>query len=160
MGDYKRNFVIGDIHGAYHAFRDCLAAVQFDYEKDLLICLGDVCDGWPQTKESIDEMLKMKHLVYILGNHDKWAFQWFLSKKVPDIWTSQGGNATMHSYREGIPEAHVNFMKRADYSTSLITKYLFMVVLTRQKQFTSRIRRCFYGTGVCFTRPLKMGNQE
>jgi serine/threonine protein phosphatase 1 len=110
-----RRFVIGDIHGAHKAFIDCLEGVDFDYDRDLLICVGDVCDGWPETKESIDEMLKMKNLVYLLGNHDKWGFEWFVRGAQPDIWTSQGGNATMHSYREGIPNAHVNFMKRAEY---------------------------------------------
>ncbi len=115
MGDFKRRFVVGDIHGAYKAFIDCLEAVHFDYENDLLVCLGDVCDGWPETKPAINEMLKIKNLVYILGNHDKWAFQWFLSKKSPDIWLSQGGHATRFSYQEGIPDAHIDFMKRADY---------------------------------------------
>lgn len=115
MGENKRRFVIGDIHGAYRAFKDCLDAVQFNYEHDLLVCLGDVCDGWPETKESIDEMLKMKNLVYILGNHDKWGYSWFLSKAAPDIWTNQGGNATIHSYRDGVPDTHIDFMKRADY---------------------------------------------
>ncbi len=115
MGDYKRRFVVGDIHGAYKAFTDCLKAVRFDYENDLLVCLGDVCDGWPETKPAINEMLKIKNLVYILGNHDKWAFQWFLSKKAPDLWLSQGGNATRFSYQDGIPDSHIDFMKRADY---------------------------------------------
>ncbi len=45
-----RTFVIGDIHGAYRALRQCLDRADFDYESDHLICLGDVCDGWPDTK--------------------------------------------------------------------------------------------------------------
>lgn len=115
MEKTDRRFVIGDIHGAYKAFRDCLEAVQFDYENDMLICLGDVCDGWPETRESIDELLKINQLVYLLGNHDKWGFGWFISGDSPDIWVGQGGDATMYSYRNGIPASHVDFMKRADY---------------------------------------------
>ncbi len=45
-----KTFVIGDIHGAYRALRQCLERSTFDFEKDRLICLGDVCDGWPETK--------------------------------------------------------------------------------------------------------------
>jgi serine/threonine protein phosphatase 1 len=54
-----RTFVIGDIHGAYRALRQCLQKAAFNYSNDHLICLGDVCDGWPETRESIDELLKI-----------------------------------------------------------------------------------------------------
>ena len=68
-----RSFVIGDIHGAYPALRQCLELCKFDYNSDLLICLGDVCDGWPQVKESVEELLKIRNLIYIMGNHDDLA---------------------------------------------------------------------------------------
>lgn len=113
MEKTKRRFVIGDIHGAYKALMDCLEAVDFDYENDLLVCLGDVCDGWPETREAIDEMMKMKNLVYLYGNHDKWGFEWFLGKSKPEIWTSQGGDATIYSYRDGVPESHKDFLEKA-----------------------------------------------
>ena len=45
---------MGDIHGAYRALRQCLQRAQFDDENDHLICLGDVCDGWPETKAVIE----------------------------------------------------------------------------------------------------------
>ena len=58
----NRVFVIGDIHGAYLALRQCLQRSDFDHENDQLICLGDVADGWPQTKECVDELLRINHL--------------------------------------------------------------------------------------------------
>jgi serine/threonine protein phosphatase 1 len=65
-----RKFVMGDIHGAYKALKQCLQISKFDYENDLLIQLGDVVDGYPQSFECVEELLKIKHLIAIKGNHD------------------------------------------------------------------------------------------
>ncbi|MCA9398849.1 MAG: metallophosphoesterase, partial [Candidatus Omnitrophica bacterium] len=54
-----RVFAIGDIHGAYKALIQCLERSGFDYQKDRLIVLGDVCDGYPQAKKCISELLKI-----------------------------------------------------------------------------------------------------
>jgi serine/threonine protein phosphatase 1 len=40
-----RTFAIGDIHGAYKAMMQCFERSGFDYKKDHLIVMGDVCDG-------------------------------------------------------------------------------------------------------------------
>lgn len=106
-----KTFVIGDIHGAYKALIQCLQRSNFDYEKDELICLGDVCDGWSQVKESIDELLKVKNIIYILGNHDWWTLKWITKGQVPDMWLDQGGRATVKSYTEGVPETHLKFLQ-------------------------------------------------
>ena len=108
-----RTFVIGDIHGAYLALIQCLEKAIFDYGKDKLICLGDVCDGWPEVSKAIDELLKIENLVYILGNHDDWALKWFKTGDVPDIWFSQGGNVTINSYNKGIPSTHIRLLQSA-----------------------------------------------
>jgi serine/threonine protein phosphatase 1 len=108
-----KTFVIGDIHGAYRALRQCLERSGFDYEDNNLICLGDVCDGWPETKESIDELLKIKNLTYLLGNHDFWALQWMVTGKAESVWLSQGGAATIRSYQSGIPQEHIDFLGKA-----------------------------------------------
>lgn len=42
MNATSREFVIGDIHGAYRALRQCLTRSDFNYDHDHLICLGDV----------------------------------------------------------------------------------------------------------------------
>ena len=111
--DTPRRLVVGDVHGAYKALLECFENASFDYEKDLLICLGDVCDGWPQIRETIDELLKVKNLIYIFGNHDMWTLEWFKRKKIPGIWKKQGGKATMASYKDDIPEEHIQFLKDA-----------------------------------------------
>ncbi len=40
-----KKFVVGDIHGGAKAFKQVLEKSEFDYENDLLISLGDICDG-------------------------------------------------------------------------------------------------------------------
>jgi serine/threonine protein phosphatase 1 len=108
-----RIFVMGDIHGAYEAFMQCLKRSAFDYDHDVLINLGDVCDGWPGTKTCIDELLKIKNLIYILGNHDLWTLHWMEGIDTPDVWLHQGGQATVNAYSDGIPETHIAFLKKA-----------------------------------------------
>jgi serine/threonine protein phosphatase 1 len=108
-----RTFVIGDIHGAHKALMQCLERSGFDREKDRLIALGDVCDGWPQVKEAIDELLKIKNLVYLLGNHDKWALDWGRDGVQERVWLKQGGENTMRSYNGPMPAEHVKFLSDA-----------------------------------------------
>ena len=54
-----RTLVCGDIHGAHRALLQCFEKSSFDYEKDKLICLGDVADGWSEVPECFDELLKV-----------------------------------------------------------------------------------------------------
>ena len=108
-----RAFVIGDIHGAYRALRQCLERAAFDYEGDCLICLGDVCDGWPDTKLSVDLLKRVRRLIYILGNHDWWTLQWMLAGRIEPVWYSQGGKATIDSYSDGITAEHLAFFSNA-----------------------------------------------
>ncbi|MBF0387186.1 MAG: metallophosphoesterase [Candidatus Omnitrophica bacterium] len=107
-------FAIGDIHGAHKSLMQCLDRSAFDYEKDRLIVLGDVCDGYPEVRLCIDELLKIRHCDIIIGNHDQWALDWALRGDKPKIWTSQGGDRTMASYAGGpMPQAHIDILKNA-----------------------------------------------
>ena len=81
-----RQFVIGDIHGAYRALIQCMERARFDRDTDSLICLGDVCDGWPETRRCVDELLTIPNLVYVLGNHDTWLLKWMKTGDVENIW--------------------------------------------------------------------------
>lgn len=109
-----RMYVIGDIHGAYKALLQCFERSQFDYKKDRLIVLGDVCDGYSEAKQCIDELLKIRHCDYIIGNHDLWALDWATRGIKEDIWLKQGGRETIASYGgQEMPQAHVDFLKNA-----------------------------------------------
>jgi len=108
-----KTFVIGDIHGAYKALIQCFERAQFDYNHDRLICLGDVCDGWPEINKSFDELLKISNLIYTIGNHDAWALDWTETGEKPYIWLSQGGKATLNCYTDGMSDKHVQILKNA-----------------------------------------------
>lgn len=111
----SRVLVIGDMHGGHKAFLQCLERSKFDKEKDTLICLGDVADGWPEVKECFNELLTLKNLIFILGNHDQWLHKWSVGYHPGKIWTSQGGAATQASYNfnENIPKAHKELLESA-----------------------------------------------
>lgn len=109
-----RKFVLGDVHGAWRALKQCLDRANFDYLEDELICLGDVCDGWPETRQCVEELLKVRNLIYVLGNHDTWFVKWLQTREVPDIWYMQGGKETIASYfGSEIPKSHKEFFNHA-----------------------------------------------
>lgn len=68
----SKRFAIGDIHGRYNALLEVLKKSKFNYQEDELIVLGDVSDGGYNTYEVIEELLKIKNLIFIMGNHDEW----------------------------------------------------------------------------------------
>jgi serine/threonine protein phosphatase 1 len=102
---------MGDIHGGYKALLECLQKVNFDYENDTLIQLGDVCDGWSEVYECVEELLKIKNLIAIRGNHDQWFYEFIRTGIHGSQWT-QGAEATRSSYGKRsfmIPESHEKF---------------------------------------------------
>lgn len=104
-----RTLVLGDLHGSYKGLLQVFERSKFDYEKDTLISLGDVCDGYPQVRECIDELLKIKNLILVIGNHDKWFLDWATTEREV-AWRSQGGQATFNSY---VPKSHIEIFKNA-----------------------------------------------
>ena len=111
-----RRFVIGDIHGAHKALKQCLVRSEFDNDNDTLISLGDICDGWPDTSLCFEELLKIKNLTMVVGNHDLWLIDWLDNGNKDETWLVNGGQATLDSYPEGVPETHHELLKGAvDY---------------------------------------------
>jgi len=115
-------FAIGDIHGNYKALMQCFERSKFDYQKDRLICLGDVVDGHVEVKRCIDELMKIKDLILILGNHDKWFMDWLQTGNKPKIWLKQGGQETIDSFnvkwtgygvKPDIDNKYLDFFKNA-----------------------------------------------
>ena len=108
-----KTFVIGDIHGSLIGLRRCLQRSKFDYENDRLIALGDVCDRGRDVAQCIDELLKIKHCVYIIGNHDLMALDWAVNGIKREEWLSQGGLMTIESYGDSkMTQAHIDFIQR------------------------------------------------
>ena len=122
----NKTYVVGDIHGGYKALMQCLEKANFDYQSDTLICLGDVCDGWPDTDKCLDELLKIKNLVYIIGNHDWWAMEWALTGQKDPIWLRHGGDTTLSAYPLGMPAQHLDILDTAEVYYLLEGNKLFV----------------------------------
>jgi serine/threonine protein phosphatase 1 len=118
MENKGKRYVIGDLHGSYRAFKDLLDKVNFDYENDKLISLGDIVDGWSETKECLDLMMIIKNLVFIRGNHDDMAINYYNDTldTVRDeykVWITNGGDSTKRSLgdRESVDRKYVDFLE-------------------------------------------------
>jgi serine/threonine protein phosphatase 1 len=87
----------GDIHGAAKALEQCFERSKFDLDNDTLIQLGDIVDGYDEVYECVEQLLNVKNLIALKGNHCDWFEYWLRTGYHPDNWT-QGGKATAKSY--------------------------------------------------------------
>ena len=94
-----KRFCIGDIHGNYKGLKQALERSAFDYDNDLLITLGDICDGYSHVYDCVEELLKIKNRIDVVGNHDE-PFTVYINTGFHDWGWSQGGEATLKSYGE------------------------------------------------------------
>lgn len=108
-------YVIGDIHGRIEALKEVLGLSKFNYEEDTLIVLGDIVDGGYNTYEVVEELLKIKHLIFVIGNHDIWFMNHVHSGWAGEIWLTQGGHNTLKSYNPHFPlgKEHQEFFNKA-----------------------------------------------
>lgn len=98
----KRTLVMGDIHGGYKAMLQVLKRANFDKNTDLLIQLGDVSDGWPETVECVGYLLTLPNLISITGNHDVWTYEYLNFGTEATMHVNQGGKATIESYKNAM----------------------------------------------------------
>ncbi len=110
-----RSLVIGDIHGAYKALLQVLQRADFDHLNDRLIVLGDITDGWPEVKECLDFLMKVKNLIFIRGNHDQMTLDWMQTGHSSPIWLSQGGEATKTSLGVKFSTTYQTFLEGSEY---------------------------------------------
>lgn len=112
-------WVIGDIHGEHDKLVDLLQLIKFDYDNDTLIQLGDVIDRGPSSYECVEELLKIKNLIAIKGNHDDCWFKAYVMQE-ENILYNQGGLQTDMSFENNchekdgypgyeIPQTHFEF---------------------------------------------------
>lgn len=117
----NKRYAVSDIHGNHKALVQVLSKSKFDYAKDELIVVGDVCDGYSDSYEVVEELLKIKNVVYIIGNHDVWWMNHMANGWADMIWTSQGGRETITSYESNgyhygkLPQRHKDFFNNGKY---------------------------------------------
>ena len=112
----SRILVIGDVHGAYIALQQILerAAVT---TSDMLIFLGDYVDGWSQSPEVIDFLIRIKqqyNCIFMRGNHDDLLLDWMKTGIYNEQWFMHGGRLTTQMYANvtgARRDDHVNFLE-------------------------------------------------
>lgn len=111
-----RTIVVGDIHGGLRALIQLLNKLEVK-EDDKLIFLGDYVDGWSESAQVIQFLIKLSEnikCVFIKGNHDAWCEEWLENGDVNPTWYIHGGKETLESY-EAISKdnrlKHLQFFK-------------------------------------------------
>lgn len=145
-----RTFVMGDLHGSYKALIQCLERSGFDYENDVLIQLGDVVDGHNEVYECVEELLKIKNLISIKGNHDQWFEEFIQTDYHPVLW-QYGGKNTILSYLKYKDGPQVCISKGGGFKTSLssddIPVHHRQFFRNQRHYFVTESKDCFVHAG-------------
>lgn len=115
----SRTLVIGDIHGGLRALHQIIERANVTLN-DTLIFLGDYVDGWSQSPDVIDYLIKLNEhqtCIFIRGNHDELLLDWLQNKNEnidETMWFKHGGEATVIAYSkvsESTINKHIAFLK-------------------------------------------------
>ncbi|AJJ63670.1 metallophosphoesterase [Yersinia aldovae] len=87
--EYRRIFVVGDIHGCYKKLIDVLDRVRFERSADLLVSVGDLADRGLQNMECY-ELINAHWFRAVRGNHEQMAID-VLAGGEGDTWIANGG---------------------------------------------------------------------
>jgi len=85
-----RDFVIGDLHGAYSCLERALEGVSFDPVKDRLISVGDLVDRGPENEKCL-RLLTQPWFHAVFGNHEQMMVEFFENKPMGQWWFQNGG---------------------------------------------------------------------
>ena len=151
-------FAIGDIHGCLNELtslhKKILTYDKFEVKNDIIIYLGDYIDRGKNSKEVINQILKLKNnnikTINLMGNHDEFMIDFLFNKKNNiKSWLNFGADQTFRSYnievvefiKDGfeedvidnlrktmikqMEESHINFFKNLELSYSS-KNYLFV----------------------------------
>jgi len=64
-----RDWVIGDVHGAFDLVEQAMLAVGFRADADRLICVGDLVDRGRDSAR-VEQFLRLPYVYAVRGNHD------------------------------------------------------------------------------------------
>jgi serine/threonine protein phosphatase 1 len=95
-------FVIADIHGCLHTFRELLT--HWRPAEEILVQLGDLVDRGNYSPETVEHCRQLSQefpdtTIFLQGNHD-WGMAQHLGPDGPyPAWLSWGGRDTLQQYR-------------------------------------------------------------
>lgn len=85
-----RDFVIGDVHGAYKNLMVLLEKLQFNESQDRLFSLGDLIDRGVDSEKCLD-LLKQPWFFSIKGNHEELLVKTHENPNLRPLWNKNGG---------------------------------------------------------------------
>ena len=119
----EKIFAIGDIHGCLDKLKTLLGMIRINWNRDLMVFLGDYVDRGPDSRGVIELLIDLRErhaerLICLKGNHE-WMFTQFLKGEDQDLFLLNGGGKTLESYRVGeggieIPQSHRDFLDHLD----------------------------------------------
>lgn len=77
ISDDTNVFVVGDIHACYTMLMNKLNDVGFDFNKDLLIAVGDLIDMGSENEKCVG-LLNEKWFISVKGNHEDFCYKGML----------------------------------------------------------------------------------
>jgi serine/threonine protein phosphatase 1 len=87
---YRKVFVVGDIHGCLKLLEGALQAQGFSAERDLLVSVGDLIDRGEDSVASL-ALIEQPWLAAVKGNHEQMAIDALHGRNV-DRWLRNGGD--------------------------------------------------------------------
>lgn len=87
---YRRIFVVGDIHGCLQALNRALAAHQFCERQDLLLSVGDLIDRGQDSLGCLS-LITQPWFASVRGNHEQMAIDALCGQNV-ERWARNGGD--------------------------------------------------------------------
>lgn len=88
-----KDYVVGDLHGCYNQLMKQLQEINFDFDKDRLIAVGDLIDRGEDSLKCL-ELVFEPWFYSVRGNHCELMFDAILSgcKGSLNCWLSNGGD--------------------------------------------------------------------
>ncbi|MFX5626988.1 metallophosphoesterase [Acinetobacter baumannii] len=86
----SRLFVIGDIHGCYEELMNKLLEVNFNFEEDMVISVGDLVDRGKDSLKCI-ELVKKTWFKAIRGNHEQMCLEASIASEMKGFHCKHGG---------------------------------------------------------------------
>ena len=146
-------FAIGDIHGCLKQLVSLQDKIfnypEYKKENDVIIYLGDYIDRGPNSKEIIQNMVRIQKenikSIFLMGNHEQVMID-FIFNKVNNLqyWIALGADKTFKSYNIELAE----FIKDG-FESNKIEKLrtLFIERMTEEHQYFIKNLRLFHSIG-------------
>lgn len=89
LDSYENVYVVGDLHGCYDDLMAELEKLNFDFDKDLLLSVGDTTDRGVKNEECV-LLLGKSWFKAVRGNHEQTAIDGYYDEEIQKSHTKKG----------------------------------------------------------------------